>query len=236
MVPEWLQRLLILQDRDSRCDGIKRQLGDIPKEIEKEEAAIAALETELLEAEKLHKQMEAKRNELEGEVASVEEQIVKYKTQQMQVKKNDEYTAFEKEIGFLKEKISGIEDEELLLLDQLEESKEALEERRRKTEEERATLQAHIELLNRNYTSCEAELGEAESAVVASEADIPADILKTYQYVKTQVRRPPVVVPMEDSRCRGCHLKVSGDIETLVRRGQEIARCGSCGRILYFDR
>lgn len=236
MVSEWLQRLLVLQDRDSRCDTIKRQLEDIPREIKKEEAAIAAIAETLAAAESAYLQMEARRNDLEGEVEAAEAQIIKYKTQQMQVKKNEEYTALENEIHNLQQKISGIEDDELALLDKLDLARSDLEEHRMRAAAERATLEAHIERLHRNFDSFGAELGEAEAAVKSCEAEVAPEVLKEYRYVKTQVRRPPVVVPMEEGRCRGCHLKVSGEVDSLARRGMELVRCDSCGRILYLDR
>lgn len=236
MVSEWLQRLLVLQDRDSRCDTIKRQLEDIPREIKKEQSAIAAIQERLSAAETAYKQMEAQRHELEGEVESAEAQIIKYKTQQMQVKKNEEYTALENEIHNLQQKISGIEDQELALLDRLDETRLELEQHRQRAVEEQATLEAHIERLHRNHRSFESELGEAEAAVKSCEAEVAPEVLKEYRYVKTQVRRPPVVVPLEEGRCRGCHLKVSGEVDSLARKGTEVVRCDSCGRILYLDR
>jgi hypothetical protein len=236
MVSEWLQRLLVLQDRDSRCDSIKRQIADIPREVEKEKAAIERQREALEAEEQAFKQMEVQRHDLEGQVEAAEEQILKYKTQQMQVKKNEEYTALENEIHNLQQKISGIEDEELNLLDKIDEARAALEILRTRTAEESAVLEAHVERLHRNLEAFNADLGAAEQAVVDCSVGIEADKLQQYHYVKSQIRRPPVVVPMEDGRCRGCHLKVSGEVETMARRGTELVRCDSCGRILYYDR
>ncbi|MEX0326735.1 MAG: zinc ribbon domain-containing protein, partial [Puniceicoccaceae bacterium] len=101
MVAEWLQKLLILQDRDSRCDGIQRQLDAIPGEISAEESNISKLQEKLAALETEARDLEVRRLDLEGEVEQTEAAIVKYKTQQMQVKKNEEYTALENEIKAL---------------------------------------------------------------------------------------------------------------------------------------
>ena len=89
MVADWLQKLLILQDRDSRCDGIQRQLDGIPGEIASEERNIKQLQEKLSAMEEEARDLEVKRLDLEGEVEQTEATIVKYKTQQMQVKKNE---------------------------------------------------------------------------------------------------------------------------------------------------
>jgi len=81
-----------------------------------------------------------------------------------------------------------------------------------------------------------ADLEEAKKAVADCEPEIDDNVLRQYRYVKQQVKRPPVVVALEEGRCKGCHLKVSGDVESMARKGQELVRCDSCGRILYYDR
>ncbi len=236
MVAEWLQKLLILQDRDSKRDGIQLQLDRIPDRIDREQSSIEELDNQLQQKQEELKHLEAKRLELEGEVELTEASILKYKTQQLQVKKNEEYTALENEIKNLHARISDLEDEELLLLEEIDLKTAAFEADKTRIEHEKSTLAAHIELLQKNYAASENELDDANTAVKACEQEIDAAVLKEYRYVKSQVKRPPVVVPLEQSRCMGCHLKVSGEVETEARKGQELVRCDSCGRILYFDR
>lgn len=236
MVAEWMQKLLILQDRDARRDSVQAQIDRIPSEMEKERARIGEIETALEARARGLKVMEARRLDLEGEVAAVEETIVKYKTQQMQVKKNEEYTALEKEIENQKARVSELEDAELQLMEEIEVEQEGLEEARESGQAEIATLEAHLGRLENNFQASKEELGDAEAAVEACAEEIDADVLNQYRYVKSQIKRPPVVVALKDGRCQGCHLKVSGDVESMARRGMELVRCDSCGRILYFER
>jgi len=236
MVAEWLQKLLILQDRDSRCDLIQRQLEAIPLEISAEEASIRNLHAQLEASLKELKELEVRRMDLEGEVEQAEAAILKYKTQQMMVKKNEEYSALEHEIHVMKEKISGLEDAELLVLEEIDLKKAALETTRESVASQQQTLEAHIDRLRQNYDSFASELEDARSAVEACASDIEGGMLQQYRYVKSQVKRPPIVVPLEEGRCQGCHLKVSGEVESDARRGDQLVRCDSCGRILYFDR
>ncbi len=236
MVPDWLQKLLILQDRDSRCDTIQRQLEAIPGEISGEEASIKALQAEVEAAGQTIRQLEARRMDLEGEVEQAEAAIVKYKTQQMQVKKNEEYTALEHEIRSQQAKVSDLEDSELLLMEEIDRKRLAQESLRESNASQQKTLEAHIERLKQNYESFAGELQEAKDAVKACEAELSGEVLQQYRYVKGQVKRPPVVVQLDDGRCQGCHLKVSGEVESEARRGDQLVRCDSCGRILYFQR
>ena len=190
MVADWLQKLLILQDRDTRCDAIRRQLEDIPREIKKEEAAVEVLKETLLEKENELKALEVRRLELEGDVAQAEESIVKYKTQQMQVKKNEEFTALDNEIKSLQASISNIEDDELQVLEEIELQQTELEKLRQSTREQQHTFEAHIQRLKENYGSFEKELEAAREAVAECEKEVDESVLQQYKYVKGQVKRP----------------------------------------------
>lgn len=236
MVPDWLQRLLILQDRDIRCDGILRQLEGIPLEIEREKAAIEKLRDEQLVLENEIRELEKQRLAHEGEVQDLEANIARYRIQQLQVKKNEEYTALSHEITSLEERISQIEDSELQLLEELDAKQEHLRLASETTREQIAVLESHISRLRENEESFRSELAGAREAVSACEQDIDPQSLQQYRYVKSQVKRPPVVVPLEDGRCQGCHLKVSGEVDSAARKAAELVRCDSCGRILYLDR
>jgi predicted nucleic acid-binding Zn-ribbon protein len=236
MVAEWIQDLLILQDRDQRCDNIERQLAIIPLEVKKDEASIAELKAALLSREEELKAMEGLRMAKEGEIEDAEAVLLKYKTQQMQVKKNEEYAALETEITNLQERISSFEDEELQLMEDLDAGAKALAEFKKETEDQINTYELHIQRLGASREGFQSELAEAQAAVKAAEEGIQPDVLEQYRYVKGQVKRPPVVVALEQSRCQGCHLKVSADVESTARRGNELVRCDSCGRILYWDR
>jgi hypothetical protein len=45
----------------------------------------------------------------------------------------------------------------------------------------------------------------------------------------------PVVVPLHEHKCGGCHLKVSSGIEAEARKRTEIVACDNCSRIIYFE-
>lgn len=233
MVPSWLEKLLILQERDQKCDRIEGQLARIPEQISKEQREIERMEAAVVSLEEEGRELERQRAELEGQVSDAEEAIRKYKTQQMQVKRNEEYAALTKEIDTLQDRISALEDDILAILDKIELHEQERERQKEETEQQVATLRAHIGRLERNRESYAADLESAREAVRACGEEIEPAMLEQYRYIKGQIKRPPVIAVLEGGRCRGCHLKVSGDVDSAVRKGRELVRCDSCGRILY---
>ncbi len=236
MVSDKLAKLLILQDRDARHGQLLRQRESIPAEREKARASIAAEEARRKENADALTRLEVEREELEGRVEDLEEAIRKYQTQQLQVKKNEEYGALEHEIATARAKISETEDEELNVLEAIDHKAVA----NRRDEEEIAerirVFETELKRLDEAEREVEAAIETGRDAVKAAETDVDPALLESYRFVKTQVKRPPYVVALNDGRCGGCHLKVSGEIESGARKGHDVVRCDNCGRIVYFQR
>ena len=108
-----LEKLLVLQERDSQRLAFEQQLNGVPREIAAVEAKIAAERTAIEAAKAEWHGLESKKKLLEIEIKSAEEKIGKYKTQQSQVRKNDEYQALTHEIETTEQGIGKLEEQEI---------------------------------------------------------------------------------------------------------------------------
>ncbi len=230
-----IEKLLALQKSDAHCESIKQQLRSIPLEIDGFNRKIDLEDLAIKDSKNALKELEVRRHEKETEVGVSEEQLAKYKNQQLLVKKNEEYRALQHEIDTIVSKIGSLEDEELKLMLAIDEQKEKnatrTTERRQNIEE----LKGHIGRLQNNEAAFKAELDAALEAVRAAGEEVDENSNKIYQYVKTQVKHPPFVVLLRQRQCTGCFLKVSNDVETSARHQNELHRCDNCGRIVYFE-
>lgn len=236
MESEPLDRLLHLHRCDARLDEMRRKLEQFPEEEARDREAIARLAQELADREHELKRLDVKRSEIEGSIAEAEAKSVKYKTQQMQVKKNEEYQALEHEIKAIENTVSDLEDEELGILESIDERRDALNEARELVADETRALEGHLRVIAEARQDLESEIAEAESDLKDAMAAMePAD-LSEYLLTKTRVRRPPYVVELNGAKCTGCHLRVSGEVEGVARKGQGPVRCDNCGRLVYWPR
>jgi uncharacterized protein len=226
--------LLHLQECDIRLAEIIQSLSDFPQEIAKFEAEILTEKENLEQARAKHKEMELRHRELEGSIEDNEEHCRSLRNKQLNVKKNEEYRALEAEIESTQTKSSGLEDEAITLLLDLDDSKEVLDQKEKQIAEAISQLEHSIETVKGLLRAREAERDGAEADVEAAQKKVPAAMLKTYQFVKTQAKRSPWIVPVQSQICSGCHLKISGDVDSAMRRGGTVlVRCSNCGRILY---
>ena len=224
--------LLHLQECAVHCDQVRRQLESFPNERESLQKKIEEQREAVTEARDKHRQLEIERKDLEGRIASEEEQSRKYRTQQMSVKRNEEYKAFEHEIATCAERISALEDEEIEILLRIDEAAAALQQREAQSAEEIKLLEGRIAQLLAAEQEAKESLTEAEAKAEEAASNVEGPLLTEYRYVSGRVRKPPYVVPIEDKQCQGCYLRISADIESQARQNG-FARCDNCGRMLY---
>ncbi len=234
MLPEWLEKILILQDRDTRKARIETQIRHIPKEVSVCEEKIAQLESNLELARRLVQDLEVKRKGLESEIAAEENHLNRYRNQQLQVKKNDEYKALTHEIEGVEAKISNLEEAEIQVLLDLDEEKENLEKKDSEFKEEVAYQQNLIKKLGEREINLKKDLAEAEAEVEKARSESSEKYLKPYDRL-AKTLKPPVVVPLRNQKCGGCHLKVSSGVDSEVRAKGENITCDNCGRLLYWE-
>src|SRR5262245_44996410 len=118
-----IAKLLALQERDSQRLALEQQLKSVPREVAAVEARIATEKAAIETAKTEWHGLEAKKKLLEVEIKTAEGKAAKYRTQQLEVRKNDEYKALTHEIEATEAQIGGFEEEELKVMFSIDEAK-----------------------------------------------------------------------------------------------------------------
>ena len=94
----------------------------------------------------------------------------------------------------------------------------------------------HLNLASNNLGKKEElpTLEEAEAEVDKARSESSEKHLKPYDRL-AKTLKPPVVVPLRDQKCGGCHLKVSSGVDSEVRAKDENITCDNCRRLLYWE-
>ncbi|HPA20446.1 MAG TPA: C4-type zinc ribbon domain-containing protein [Verrucomicrobiae bacterium] len=228
-----LRNLLILQERDQRVRELRRQLQALPREKDSLEARIkdrgAALQQHRLDAQ----HVETQRKELDLEVQSHKHQIAKYRQQQLQTRKNDEYAALGHEIERAEKRIVEIEDRELDLMEKFEAAQKAVASESAQVAEFEKAVRAQIADVEKKLRAVEAQIAEAEAERTTARAGVAPDILKRYQRILDHRGDAALVPLVHGSICGGCHMKVTSQTSLDVKAARGIVACENCGRILY---
>src|ERR1700731_4467970 len=104
-----IEQLLLLQDRDQKIKMFKAELETVPLEQERIERFVAAKSSAFDQVRQRSRDVEVQRKMLELDAQSRRDSIAKYKTQQYQTRKNDEFKAISQAIHRFAKEIEEIE-------------------------------------------------------------------------------------------------------------------------------
>lgn len=228
-----LAKLLILQDRDQNRLQLETQLAAVPRDVATVQQKIAAEKAAIDDARKELKELEAKKKLLETELGVAEDKLAKYKTQQMSVRKNDEYQALGLEIEHTQTAIGEIEGRELEVMYAIDEAKKRFAAAEAVLKQNIAGHEARLKTLAERETNLKVELESVKAAVAAARAPLDEPSLRLYDRVAA--RQMPVCAPLRGGKCGGCHLKVSSEVDADARKGDKLATCDQCGRIVWWE-
>lgn len=233
MADPQIEKLLIVQHRDVSLQKIEQDLARIPIERGMVEAEIAAEEANIEAARQSLISKEVARKDLDVEVQAKEGALMRFRTQQSEVKKNDEYQALTHQIEQTEAEISSLEEREIELMLDIDTAKEEFE-------AEKAVIQARIEaqrkeiaLLTEREANLNASVDKARSEVADSRVGVTAEYLEQYDRVKKMVKRAPYLAQIEGHKCAGCHLRVSNEVSIGASSSGEPHFCDQCARMVY---
>jgi predicted nucleic acid-binding Zn-ribbon protein len=227
-----LEQLLILQDRQQKIRQIQTEIETVPLRRKSLEAQLAASASAVDVLKHTTRQIEVDRKKLELDVGTRTDSIARFKTQQYQTRKNDEFQALGHEIERFENEIRKIEDEELELMVQADKAKIDLTEEEKKAAGVKESIARQTADLDEKSKALESRLEDLtrERAELAKKID--EDLLGRFERL-FKSKGDAAVVAIEHGVCTGCHMKVTSATAASARAGKEIVSCENCGRILY---
>lgn len=231
MLPE-VAKLLTLQDRDQRIKALQTELTNIPRDIQAKEAQIDTSAKKLDDAKSRLKQIEVERKALELQVETKQTAIAKYKGQQLQTRKNDEFTALRHEIESAEQAISALEDSELVLMEETEKLQPVAAAAEATHRDEKQSLTAQISTLRESGKNVTDRLGELQLTRASLTEGIDEDLLETYARL-FKSKGGNALVELDGDVCTGCHVRVTTQTALAVRNEKSLVNCPNCGRFLH---
>ncbi|HEX4086432.1 MAG TPA: C4-type zinc ribbon domain-containing protein [Chthoniobacteraceae bacterium] len=229
-----IERLLILQDRDQKLRILHLELKNLPGERSSLDTGLAASAKNLDATKQKMRDTELEKKKLEMDAQAKRDSIGKFKAQQFQTRKNEEFQALTNEIKRYEGDIEKIEDREIELMEEAERSKTILAE----AEKQHAATKAHTDRqlgeISSKISAIEAQVAELDAERARLSEGIDEDLL--YQYNKLFVNKAGLaVVALDHETCMGCHMKLTTQTAVRVRGMKDIVNCEQCGRILYYS-
>ena len=233
MTNSTVEALLVLQERDVRVSKLSAELKLLPEQIAAVDDDLARRTAKFDELKTHTRQIEADRKKLDLDVQSKKVAISRYRGQQQQTRKNEEFAALNHEIEHAEKEISALEDSELELMEAYDKGLAAVAEAQKellgfqdKAKHKKAELEKRTAALS-------AELITAEEQQKAAEQTVPEEDLARYRRI-LKSKKDVAIVPIRHGACGGCHMKVTSQTVLSAKAGEHLVACDNCGRLVYW--
>ena len=228
-----LEKLIDLQLTDSELRRLKRS-------IESADERRAKIEQEFEQHASSIREIQNRRDTLQGERAELERQIAENKTYLERADRNlkhaqnqKEYETAMREIDALQKQVATHENEVIEKLTAAEEVEGELESRAEEIaslDAKRAeALAAFDEELARDKAAFDLASGKRAEVF----ATLPTQLASVYDRLAQRSRDGIAVAEVVNGSCSACFMSLRPQMQVEVKRGDQIITCESCSRILY---
>ena len=230
MLPE-IEQLLILQDKDQHLRRLRTELKKMPADADAAKARLAAATAAVAAAKDEVNHNEVAIKNLEIQIQTRRDTIVKLKTQQFETRKNEEFTALAHEATRYEGDVAKLEDEEMVLMEKGEALKAALKE----AQEHFATTEGYVKeelgKIKERYLNVTAQIKEFEGIRGGLAGKVDAELLDRYDRILAG--KGDVIAALNGHVCTGCHMKDTAATFNEARSEKVITTCPNCGRMVY---
>lgn len=231
---EQLLLLVELQRIDLEQRSIENKRDLLPQELEDLNTELHQHEGSVDEAKGTLEELVQRHNEREKDLVRGIESLKKTKSRLFEVKTNKEYQALLTELDVINEKNDLIESEIIVILDSLDQAREALSTKEEEFAIIRSDLESKIESVRDEMNSIDSLLTSVTERQRNIKEKIDTGFLKRYDLIK-QKRNGKAVVPVWKEVCGGCHVNIPPQMYNQLQRSEELMLCPNCNRIMYWE-
>ena len=232
MLPD-LERLIQLQDIESRAAVANKAIADAPGRIAALDALLHSATTALAAARQSLETNKTSRRSIDKDLIADQQRLDKYKEQIMAVKTNEQLHAMQHQMKAVEADIGKQEERVLVNMMEADEinatikkAEAALKAAQAKVASERGAIENEVKANQAELAKC-----NTERAAVISSMDNQGAI-ETFQRIAKV--RGTAVARAEGERCTVCQVRLRPAVFAEVRKNDHIVQCDSCNRILYF--
>lgn len=225
---------MVLQERDARVAALTAELESLPGQIAAVNDDLEARTAKFDELKNRTRQIEADRKKIDLDVQSKQVAISRYKSQQQQTRKNEEFAALNHEIEHAEKDISALEDAELELMEAYDKGLAEVAAAQKELLVFKDKAKHRKADLEKRSATVSAELIAAEEKRDAAEQTVPEDVLARYRRI-LKSKKDAAIVPLHSGTCGGCHMKVTPQTVLAARAAEDLVSCVNCGRLVYWS-
>jgi predicted nucleic acid-binding Zn-ribbon protein len=232
MLPD-LQRLIELQDVESRAAAANKAIAEAPGRIAALDALLQSATATLAAAKQALADNQTHRRSIDKDLAAAQQRVEKYKEQIMAVKTNEQLHAMQHQMKAVGDEVGQHEERVLVSMMEADEinaaikkAEAALKAAQVKVAAERGAIEAEV----KTQQAAVAETTAARERLIAALDN--KNVVDTFKRIAKV--RGTALARAEGERCTVCQVRLRPAVFVEVRKNDSIVQCDSCNRILYF--
>ncbi|OWY24536.1 hypothetical protein C7N43_19490 [Sphingobacteriales bacterium UPWRP_1] len=227
-----LRALYHLQQVDSKIDEIRSLRGELPIEVQDMEDEIEGMNVRIRNVQSEIDELRASIANANNKIEEANNLIARYEAQQMNVKNNREFEAFNQEIITQKLDIDLAKKFISNAKKTLEVKEKTLAETIEKTEARKKDLDVKRDELQKTIAETRKEEEELVHESEKASKTIEQRLLSAYHRIRKSYRNGLAVVTIERASCGGCFGTIPPQRQLEIGQRKKVILCEHCGRIL----
>src|SRR5579864_8741224 len=229
-----MEQVTRLQSLDLKIRELEREIATLPKHIAQIEKTLDS-HLRRLEADRAALAANQKeRKQLDDDIKVENQKISKLKDQMLSAKTNEQYRAFQNEIGFCEQAIRKAEDRILDLMAEgepldanVKQAEAALKEEKQQVDGEKTLARERTAVDQKQLEQCKTE----RKSLVAG---LKPQVYSAYERIRKKWHGS-AVAEATDGRCSACQIMLRPQFFQDLRNTDQLMFCESCGRILFYN-
>lgn len=227
-----LEKLNELQEIDLQVSAFEAQLGDVPAELTELRDTVGGLEKKLAHEQATRDELRSQLNAVDLELSTLQERRAEASDSAMRATTAKEASQFQNQELQFGTRVQEVEEELLPLM----EATDAAEGRVAALEETLGEHRPNLAELEAIEAERVAQIEQSMSSIreerntLAQQIDVP--LLRLYDQIRHS-RGTALAEVVNNARCTGCNVQVPMHVVQKIKRGKDIVRCPSCGRIVW---
>lgn len=234
MYEKQIEQLIILQQVDDEILVLEDEIAKAPLELSGLEAQMAEFAERRLQIDERIDLLRSQQKKLAVEIEDDASKIKKSKNKLMLVSNTREHQAMMREMDSLEKLNRMREEEQVAVTEELarqNEATEALTEEMSGVKEQYDTLKTTLDQrLDEAHKRLESLVRKRKKACKV----VPPPILGRYEFIRERMENP-VIVPVTEGVCHGCHIMIPPQIFNDLQKGQQILSCPNCQRLIHWQ-
>lgn len=227
-----LKRLAEVQSMDLEIDSLQEERGKVPPELTEAEEHKSTLDDALHVKTEAREDLRRRVNTNDLELKSIEELRRNASANAVRASTTKEATQFQNQELQFATRIQELEEDTLPLMENFDVVAAEVEALETELAELLPRIEELAEVERQRVEAVDAKAAELTAQREAVATTIDAQLLKVYDQVRRARRGIGLAEVVNNATCSGCNVRLPIHVVQKVRKGGEVTRCPSCGRIL----